>query len=59
MTTCNTKDEFKSSIGVKWIKASSGNTYLCPVDALSRLENPSEDQLKMICVDESDNPQND
>lgn len=53
-----TKEEFKMSIGVKWIKADSGNTYLCPVDALSRIESPSEDQLKMLCVDESDNPQN-
>jgi hypothetical protein len=43
---------------VKWVKGASGRTYLCPVDAYSRLDNPSEEQLKMICVDESDNPQN-
>ena len=49
----------KQEIGVKWIKANSGNTYLCPVNALSRIDNPTEDQLKMICVDESINPQND
>lgn len=49
---------YKQQISVKWVKAGSGNTYLCPVDALSRLDNPSEDQLKMICVDESANPQN-
>ena len=49
----------KQEIAVKWIKASSGNTYLCPVAALNRLSNPTEDQLKMICVDESANPQND
>ena len=30
----------------------------CPVEALRRLENPTEEQLKMICVDESMNPQN-
>jgi hypothetical protein len=52
-------EEFKKEIGVQWIKATSGTTYLCPVNALKRLDNPSEDQLKMICVDESENPQND
>ncbi|MBN2243624.1 MAG: hypothetical protein JW793_13140 [Acidobacteria bacterium] len=51
--------EFKRELAVKWIKASSGNTYLCPVNALDRLENPTEEQLKTICVDESRNPQND
>ena len=49
----------KKELSVKWIKAQSGNTYLCPVAALDRLGNPTEDQLKMICVEESDNPQND
>jgi hypothetical protein len=52
------KKEFKKEIGVKWIKAKSGNTYLCPVRALKRLGDPSEDQLKLICVDESMNPEN-
>ena len=51
--------EFKKTLGVKWVKGESGRTYLCPVDALNRLDNPSEDQLKTICVDESENPQND
>jgi hypothetical protein len=49
----------KREFSVKWIKAESGNTYLCPVSALDRLDNPTEEQLKMICVDESNNPQND
>ena len=52
------QNEIKRSIGVKWIKAKSGNTYLCPVDAADRLSNPTEDQLKLICVDESKNPEN-
>lgn len=52
-------DEFKKQLGVRWVKAASGNTYLCPVDALNRFDKPTEDQLKMICVDESQNPQND
>ena len=49
----------KKEISLKWIKAESGNTYLCPVKALDRLDNPTEEDLKMICVDESKNPQND
>jgi hypothetical protein len=52
------ENEFKKELGVKWIKAKSGNTYLCPVDALKKLKSPSEEQLKLICVDESQNPQN-
>ena len=59
MTTSDTREEFKKTLGVKWIKAQSGNTYLCPVNALSRIEDPSEDQLRLICVNESENPQND
>ena len=51
-------EEFKKEIGVKWIKAKSGTTYLCPVSAYERLQNPTEDDLKTICVDESENPQN-
>jgi hypothetical protein len=51
--------EFKRTLGVKWVKGASGRTYLCPVDAYNRLDDPSEDQLKLICVDESENPQND
>ena len=52
-------NEFKKNLSVKWIKADSGSTYLCPVDALAKLNNPTEEQLKLICVDESQNPQND
>lgn len=50
---------FKKELSVKWIKADSGTTYLCPVDALDRIDSKTEDQLKMICVEESSNPQND
>lgn len=50
--------QFAREINVKWIKAKSGNTYLCPVNALDRLNSPTEDQLKLICVDESANPEN-
>ena len=51
-------NEFKKELGVKWVKAKSGGTYLCPVASLKRLESPTDEQLKMICVDESTNPQN-
>jgi len=51
--------EFKKELNVKWVKAESGMTYLCPVKALERLQNPGEKELKTICVDESENPQND
>ncbi len=52
------KKIFKQELNVQWIKAASGNTYLCPVKALERLKNPTEAQLKTICVDESQNPEN-
>ena len=51
------KDSYKRELSVKWIKAESGNTYLCPMKALERLKNPTEEQLKLICVDESEDPQ--
>jgi hypothetical protein len=50
---------FKKQLSVQWIKGQSGNTYLCPVDALSKIKNPSEEDLRKICVEESTNPQND
>ena len=52
------ENEFKREVNVKWIKSESGNTYLCPVDALNRLNEPKEEELRMICVDESENPEN-
>lgn len=53
------KEPFVGRVNLKWVKAESGNTYLCPVSSLKRLKNPTEEQIKMICVDESENPQND
>ncbi len=52
-------NEFKKELSVQWVKGESGTTYLCPVNALKRLSNPSDADLKKICVDESQNPQND
>ena len=48
----------KKELSLKWIKAESGNTYLCPADALKKFDNPTEEQLKIMCVDESQNPEN-
>ena len=38
-----TMNEFKKELSVKWIKSDSGNTYLCPVEALKKLDDPSEE----------------
>jgi hypothetical protein len=51
--------EYKRALGVKWIKAASGTTYLCPAGAIDHIENPTEEQLKELCVNESLNPHND
>jgi hypothetical protein len=52
-------NEFKQSIGVRWVKGDSGNTYLCPSALLEKVDPSDEKQLKNICLDESENPQND
>ena len=49
----------KQELNVKWVKGKSGTTYLCKVGDLEKLKDPSEADLKKICIDESDNPQND
>ena len=51
-------NETKRDLGVKWVKADSGVTYLCPTDVLDRIDAKSEYELRMICVEESTNPQN-
>ena len=39
--------EIKREVNLKWIKAPSGNTYLCPVDALKKIrDQPTEQQLQ-------------
>lgn len=54
----NEMNNYKKDLGYKWVKADSGNTYLCPVKSLQDMNNPSEDDLRSICVDESNDPQN-
>ena len=53
----NETKEFKSSIGVRWVKSESGNTYLCP--SSSKVDSSDESSLRSHCLDESENPQND
>ena len=50
---------FKKNLGVTWVRGRSNVTYLCPVGALDGIPNPTEEQLRALCVDESMNPQND
>ena len=49
----------KQAIAVKWMKSETGNTYICPLNAMQGIENPTDEQLRMHCVEESLNPQND
>ena len=55
----NIEETNKQSFAMHWIKAESGNTYICSVDALNGINNPTEDDLRRLCVEESNNPQND
>lgn len=43
----------------KWIKADSGTTYLCPVDAIRGRSNLTEEELDTLCANESLSPHND
>ena len=47
---------YETSNGVRWVKAESGNTYLCPT--ASKVDRSDEEQLRSSCLDESGNPQN-
>ena len=55
----NQTKEFKRELSVKWVKGESGTSYLCPTESLKRLDKPNDKDLEKICVDESNNPQND
>ena len=54
----NENNSYKARLGVRWFRAKSGNTYLCPIDAFDGIENLSEDQLERMCVNESHDPHN-
>ena len=48
---------FKRRLAIKWVRAKSGTTYLCPLDEISKIKNPTEEDYKRLCVNESENPQ--
>jgi hypothetical protein len=50
--------ERKQGLGMKWVKGETGKLYVCPIDVLSKLDNPTEEDLEKYCMDESLNPQN-
>ena len=46
--------------GFEWIKSKkSGTSYLCPVGSIKDKTAATDEDLKKVCVDESQNPQND
>ena len=51
--------EMTTRQGYEWIKAGSGNSYLCPIGAITDKSKATEEQLKKVCVDESGSPHND
>lgn len=60
MTSHKTEEqELKSRQGYEWIKAASGNAYLCPIGSIADKKKATEADLKKVCVDESANPHND
>lgn len=49
----------KAGLGYRWIKSSTGSTYLCPASDYSKYRDASDEDLRGFCIDESLNPQND
>ena len=50
----------KANLGYVWVQAAdSGNTYLCPASQARNLGSASDENLRAIGVDESNNPHND
>jgi len=50
----------KANLGFVWIKSrKSGATYLLPAGAVSNKRDISDEELRKLGIDESQNPQND
>lgn len=56
--TMEKMNEYKKRLGHEWIKSESGETWICPIGAMKGIENPTEEQLSRLCVNESYNPEN-
>ena len=41
-----------------WVKAESGNLYVCKVGAIADPSQASEEELRQHCMDESSRPDN-
>lgn len=54
----NQRNEAGRKFSFNWVKSENGNTYLCPVGALKGIDNPTEEDYRRLCVDESQNPNN-
>jgi hypothetical protein len=53
-------EERKMNLGYEWIKSeATGTSYLCPVGSIKDKASATDEELKAVCVDESNNPQND
>ena len=48
----------KQNLGQRWIKSASGETWICPLDVAKNAHNLSDDELRKLCVNESENPEN-
>ena len=55
METMNTN---KKNLGKRWIKSDSGETWICPIDVAKNADSLSDDELRELCVNESENPEN-
>jgi hypothetical protein len=52
--------EEQSKKGFEWIKSDkTGISYLCPVGSIKDKSKATDEDLKKVCIDESQNPQND
>ena len=48
----------KANYGVEWVRSKkSGNSYLCPA-GIKISKDASDEELRRLCVEESNNPEN-
>ena len=55
-----TEEKKDKKKGFEWIRSQkTGVSYLCPVGSIKDKSKATDADLKKVCVDESNNPQND